>query len=128
MRNPKNVEATAFNAQVLAERLRLARQMSGMTQKQVGKTLGLHRVTISNFEASVRNPLACQLLPLSRIFDVSVGWLVGEADPELTLAEDKVKLAAEALTGLSDEQLGRLLNVIHFLKRDDQMFNSGRSS
>ena len=120
MRNPENVEATAFNAQVLAERLRLARQMSGMTQKQVGKTLGLHRVTISNFEAGGRNPLACQPLPLARVFGVSAGWLVGEADPGLTLAEDKVKLAAEALTGLSDEQLGRLLNVIHYLKRDDQ--------
>lgn len=120
MRNPENVEATAFNAKVLADRLRLARQMSGMTQKQVGKTLGLHRVTISNFEAGARNPLACQLLPLARIFGVSAGWLVGEADSELTLAEDKVKLAAQALTGLSDEQLGRLLNVIYFLKRDDQ--------
>ncbi len=123
MRNPENVEATAFNAQVLAERLRLARQMSGMTQKQVGKTLGLHRVTISNFEAGDRNPLACQLLPLSRIYDVSVGWLVGEADPELTLAEDKVKLAAEALTGLGDDHLDRLLNAMYALKRDANSVN-----
>ena len=119
MRNPENVQATASNAKFLAERLRLARQMSGMTQKQVGNTLGLHRVTISNFEAGDRNPLACQLLPLARILGVSVGWLVGEADPELTLAEDKVKLAAQALTGLSYEQLDRLLNVIQFLKSDD---------
>lgn len=84
---------------LIVRRLKLAREMTGITQKQVGAMLGVHRVTVCHFETGRRKPSATQRLPLAQMFGVSVGWLVGEEDPKSNLE----------LAGLSDKDFNRLV-------------------
>ena len=82
---------------LIGERLKLARETRGITQKQVGAMLGVHRVMVCHFETGRRRPSVTQLLPLARMLGVSVGWLVGEEGPKSNLG----------LAGLSDEDFDR---------------------
>ena len=113
--------AGMMNPDGIAKRLKLAREMAGITQKQVGAMLGVHRVTVCHFETERRKPFVTQLLPLAKLLGVSVGWLVGETDPKFTLTDDRVKSADQGLAGLSDEDLDCLLNVVRALKRRSEL-------
>ena len=87
------------DSMLIAERVKLAREMAGITQKQVGARLGVHQVTVCHFETGRRKPTVTQLLPLAQMFGVSVGWLVGEEDPKSNLG----------LARLSDKDFDRLM-------------------
>ena len=104
------------DSQIIAERIRLARKSAGITQEQVAGTLKLHRVSVTGIEAGRRKLFATYLLPLANMFGVSVSWIVGETDPETSLAEDRVNLAARGLATFSDEDLDRLWWVIRGMR------------
>ncbi len=104
------------DSQIIAERIRLARKSAGITQAQVAETLRLHRVSVTGIEAGQRKLFATYLLPLANMFGVSVSWIVGETDPETSLAEDRVNLAARGLVNFSDEDLDRLWWVIRAMR------------
>lgn len=99
----------------IASRLRLGREMAGLTQGQAAKRLGLHRPTISELEAGRRRLAADELLKFSELYDVSTAWLLGEdQDDEVN---DRVRLAARQLQKLKDEDLNKLMTLLHSLKR-----------
>lgn len=62
--------------QRLARRLRAARLDRGLTQAEVGRTLGLHRPTISEIEAGRRSVSSEELYELSRLLSVSLADLL----------------------------------------------------
>ena len=101
----------------MANRLKLAREMAGLTQGQVAGQLGWHRPTVSEIEAGRRRVLAEELKVLSELYGVNVPWLVGEADEDGI--SDRAKLAARQLDKLSDEDLDRLLLLIRSIKSSD---------
>ena len=101
----------------LATRLKLAREMSGLTQGQVANQLGWHRPTVSEMEAGRRRVLAEELKTLADLYGVNIPWLMGEAEGDGI--SDKAKLAARQLGRLSDEDLDRLLLLISSLKSSD---------
>ena len=107
---------TMRDSRIIAERMRLAREFAGLTQAQVANTLGLHRVSVTEIEAGRRKLSAPYLLPLAKMFGVSVSWIVGETDQKSTSAEVRVKLAARGLAAFSEEDLERLLWVIRALR------------
>ena len=107
---------TVRDSRIIAERMRLARESAGITQTQVANTLGLHRVSVTEIEAGRRKLFATYLLPLANMFGVSVSWIVGETDPETSLVEDRVNLAARGLATFSDEDLDRLWWVIRAMR------------
>ena len=98
----------------LASRLKLAREMAGLTQAQVANQLGWHRPTVSEIEAGRRRVLAEELKTLSELYGVNVPWLIGEAEEDGI--SDRAKLAARQLDRLSDQDLDRLLLLIRSLK------------
>ena len=100
--------------QDLASRLKLAREMAGLTQGQVATQLGWHRPTVSEMEAGRRRVLAEELNTLAELYGVNVPWLLGEAEGDDI--SDKARLAARELGKLSDEDLDRLLLLIRSLK------------
>lgn len=100
----------------IAARLKLAREMAGLTQNQVAELLQLHRPTISEIEAGRRRVAAEELLQLSEIYDVSISWITGEDEAGATIADDRVRLAARELTKLKDEDLDRILQLIRALR------------
>ena len=100
--------------QSLAGRLRLAREMAGLTQGQVAIQLGWHRPTVSEIEAGRRRVLAEELKTLAELYGVNAPWLIGETEGDGI--SDKARLAARQLGKLSDEDLDRLLVLIRSLK------------
>ena len=87
------------DSMLIARRLKLAREMTGFTQEQIGAMLGVHRVTVCHFETGRSKPSVTRLLPLAQMLGVSVGWLVGEEDSKPNLRP----------AGLSDEDFDGLI-------------------
>ena len=100
----------------VASRLRLSREMAGLTQGQVAKSLNWHRPTVSEIEAGRRRVSVEELAVLSEIYGVNVSWVVGEQDEDSSLAADRVKLAARELSKLKEEDLDRVLQLVQALR------------
>lgn len=100
----------------LAERLRTAREMAGLSQGQVAKSLGLHRPSISEMEAGRRRVSAEELAKLAELYVVDLSWLAGG---EMMPAEhqNRVELAARELSKLRDEDLDRVLKMLSALRK-----------
>jgi len=97
----------------ISERLRLAREMSGLSQGQVAKMLSLHRPSISEMEAGRRKVSAEELAKLSDIYDISISWLTGTKD---SIEDERVKLAARELSKLKSKDFDRVLNLLKALR------------
>ena len=100
----------------IATRLRLSREMAGLTQGQVAKSLDWHRPTVSEIEAGRRRVSAEELTMLAEMYGVNVPWIVGEEDEDSSLAADRVKLAARELSRLREEDLDRILQLVLALR------------
>ena len=100
----------------IASRLRLSREMAGLTQGQVAKSLDWHRPTVSEIEAGRRRVSAEELATLAEMYGVNVPWIVGEKDEDSSLAADRVKLAARELSKLREEDLDRVLQLVQALR------------
>lgn len=102
--------------EIIATRVRLAREMAGLSQGQVARLLGMHRPSISEVEAGRRKVTADELVELARIYAVNVSWLAGEGvelpDPD----RDRIDLAARELTKLRPEDRERLFQLFSALR------------
>lgn len=101
----------------LAERIRTAREMAGLSQGQVAKKLGLHRPSVSEMEAGRRRVSAEELSELADLYAVDLSWLAdGETVPDEH--RSRVELAARELSKLREEDLDRVLKMLSALRRD----------
>lgn len=103
--------------EVIASRLRLGREMAGLTQGQVAKIRGWHRPTVSEIEAGRRRVSADELASLAELYGVSVSWIVEEEENPLSNA--RATLAARELGKLSDSDLDRLLELIRSFRTSE---------
>lgn len=102
----------AEQRQLIAQRLREARQLAGLSQGQVAKMMGMHRPTISEIEAGNRRVSVDEIARLSEIYDVSTSYLLGDAPDKLAMDDPKLQLAARELAKLSSEALDGLLRAL----------------
>lgn len=98
----------------IAERIRAAREQSGLSQGQVAKLLSLQRPAISEIEAGRRRVSAEELATLAETFDVSVDWLVSGTS---AVADPKVELAARELGKLKSDDLEMVLRLLRTMKK-----------
>ena len=103
---------------IIAERLKEARKLAGVSQGHGAKILGLHRPSISEIEASNRRVSADKLARLADIYDVGVAWLLGEAPDTLDAQDPRLELAARELTKLKPDDLDRLLKLLAAMRID----------
>lgn len=61
----------------IAYRFRKARRIAGLTQAELGESLGLNRVTISYIEGGMRSVKAQELGAITQKLGVTVEWLLG---------------------------------------------------
>jgi transcriptional regulator with XRE-family HTH domain len=108
----------AGQRQRIAERIREARMLAGLSQGQVAKMLGMHRPSISEIEAGNRRVSAQELARFADVFDVSTAYLLGEAPDKLSLEDPKLRLAARELAKLSPDALDRLLRALAAVRTD----------
>ena len=86
--------------------LKTLRLQNGLTQAQVAQKLGVTKSVISAYETGLRLPSYDILINISKIFRVSTDYLLGlENTRELDLS------------GLTDEEIQALLNLIKAMKR-----------
>ena len=111
-------ETEAAKRALIAERLKEARKLAGLSQGHVAKMLGLHRPSVSEMEAGNRRVSADELARLAEIYDVSVAWLLGEAPETLDAQDPRLELAARELTKLKPDDLDRLLKLLAAMRSD----------
>ncbi len=106
---------------IIAERLRVAREMAGLTQAQVADILGLHRPAISEMEAGRRKVSGEELGKLSEVYGVAVDWIT-QTESNLCIKDSvRVELAARELVKLNSEDLDRVLQLLVALRqREDE--------
>ena len=99
----------------IADRLRSAREMAGLSQGQVARLLNMHRPTISEMEAGRRKVSADELRSLAHLYEVDIAWLVGAKGTE---DQPRVELAARELAKLKNDDLDRVLRLLRSLRRN----------
>ena len=68
----------------IGQRIAQKRKEQGLSQEALGDRLGLSRQAIYKWESDAALPEIDKLVALSRLFGVSVGWLLGvEETPEV---------------------------------------------
>lgn len=69
----------------IGQRIAEKRKELGLSQEALGEKLGVSRQAISKWESDTSVPEIDKLIVLSKLFGVSVGWLLGvEATPEIS--------------------------------------------
>ena len=104
---------------LIADRLREARKMAGLSQGQVAKLLNMHRPTVSEIEAGNRKVSAEELGAFAEIYDVTVPWLMGETPEQLDIDDPRLQLAARELSKLKSEDLDKLLRLLASMRDSD---------
>lgn len=110
---------------LIAERLREARKLAGLSQGHVAKMLGLHRPSVSEMEAGNRRVSADELARLADLYDVSVAWLLGEGPETLDAQDPRLELAARELSKLKPDDLERLLKLLAAMRSDSTVKGAG---
>ena len=87
--------------------LKTLRLKNNMTQAQLAHKLGLTKSVISAYETGLRLPSYDILIHIAKIYSVSTDYLLGiERKQEIDLS------------GLSQEEINALLNLIKAMKRN----------
>lgn len=86
--------------------LKTLRLQNGLTQAQVAQKLGVTKSVISAYETGLRLPSYDILINIARIFKVSTDYLLGLEN-----------IREIDLSGLTEEEIQALLNLIKAMKR-----------
>lgn len=99
----------------IASRLRMAREMAGLSQGQASKRLGMHRPTISEIEAGRRNVKFDELSKFSNLYGVEISWIV-EGKVDENKIDPSILAAARNLSSMKSEDIDTLVNTIKMIK------------
>ena len=98
--------------EVVASRIREARESLGLTQEEVSGALGIPRTSVHAMEAGKRGVSALELRRLARLYRRRVEWLLGEDDAPVAAADGALYRATR---DLSQEDKDQVLRFAQFL-------------
>ena len=100
----------------LVTRMRVARRMCSLTQQQAADALDMERSSYARYETGTREPDLDTLERLTRLFDVPVSYLLGEADtPAATSDSPSIEgEIIDALGELSEAQKREVFQFVQF--------------
>ena len=101
---------------LIAERMKQARTLAGLSQGQAAKKLGMHRPTISEIEAGNRNVTAPELTKFAELYDVNLVWLSGGGEEKLDPEDERLQLAFRELQKIKPEDLDKLMRALAALR------------
>ena len=101
---------------LLASRMTIARQRSGLSQMQVAKEIGLQRPAISEIEAGRRRVTTDELVKFADLYSVDMEWLAGRGEENVNKIRDELYLAARNAKGLKNEDLDKVIDLLKSLK------------
>lgn len=104
-----------LNYEHLGDRLRLAREQTGMSQTEAAVALGITSAALSQYEKGKRRVEALLLEVLSKLYGVPLGYFFGHesrsADWEAALRSMSLDLSVAGKAGIS-----YLINKVHMLE------------
>lgn len=86
-----------------SEKLRALREARGLTQQQVAQRVNVSKAMISAYETAIKAPSIEVLIRLSRLFGVSVDYLVCVDAPKMIDVSGLDEETAALLTALADK-------------------------
>lgn len=100
----------------IAERLKEARIMSGLSQENAAKILNIQRPAISEIESGRRKVSAEEIISFSKLYKVSTTWLLlkEEIDTEM---DEQTKIAARELGRMSESDRKKLLELLRIIPK-----------
>lgn len=88
-----------MNEMTMGQRIAEQRKKLGISQEALGEKVGVSRQAISKWESDGAVPEIDKLIALSKLFGVSVGWLLGVEEQESPkpdeLSEEQLKMVEE---------------------------------
>ena len=119
-------------------RFKEARKNKGLGQKEVAIQLGVAQPTVSDWENGHKTPTLDNIKALSKLYEVSLDYLVGETEqvaesdlcnpkspgkePELDINSIEYALYGEAKE-LDEEEKKQLLALVKVMRKKRQQFN-----
>lgn len=79
----------------LGQRIAKRRKMLSISQETFGEKLGVSRQAASKWESDAAIPEIDKLITMSKLFGVSVGWLLGTEESTLPAAEEPPELSQQ---------------------------------
>lgn len=73
-------EAVDTAGELVASRLRTARESAGFSQEDVEEALGITQAALSNYEHGVRMPGLLRAVALAALYGVTLDWLVWDEE------------------------------------------------
>ncbi|MCE5190327.1 MAG: helix-turn-helix transcriptional regulator [Actinomycetia bacterium] len=101
--------------QLLAARLKAAREFLGLSQEAVAKWMGIPRASVSVIESGKRRVSAVELARFSTLYRVSVGDLLSP-NPETAADDETIAALFRTTRALPDEDRQQVLQFARFLK------------
>lgn len=95
----------------LGFKIKRLREENNLTQSELGEKLNISKATISKYETDKVEPSIPTLISMSKLFNVSIDFLVGNEENFETIAahsDDRTK-------NLTDEQKKQIDNFIDFI-------------
>ena len=92
----------------LGERISQRRKLLGLSQEALGEKVNVSRQAIYKWESDQAIPELDKLITLTKVFSVSIGWLVCEEEPEQR--EEKGTQPEQERVGITREELEAYLD------------------
>ncbi|MFD1631088.1 helix-turn-helix domain-containing protein [Pseudopedobacter beijingensis] len=100
----------------IAERLKEARVMSGLSQENAAKILQIQRPAISEIESGKRKVSAEEIIQFAKLYKVSTSWLLLKEEDESVL-DEQIKVAARELSNMNESDRKKLLEILRILPK-----------
>ncbi len=112
MNNKSNIS----EREKIAERLKEARTLAGLSQESAAKILGIQRPAISEIESGRRKVSAEEIIQFSKLYKVSTSWLLLKDETETEMNE-QLKVAARELSKMNQADRKKLLEILKILPK-----------
>lgn len=86
----------------MKNRIRDLREDMDLRQCDLAEAVGIDQRTISNYETGKTNPDSEALIKLANYFDVSIDYLVGRTNYNITSNQERVKLIEKIKKSLDE--------------------------
>ena len=97
---------------IIGTRIKAARKVKGLTQRELGLQVNLDQAFLSRVENGTSTPAPDQLNVIAQTLGVSVGYLFGTDEQEGGLSEETVELALK-IQQLAPEQRAAVRQLIN---------------
>lgn len=109
------------------EKLKRLRENRGYTQQQLAKALNVSKNSVSHYELNISMPGLDVLLEISDLFDVSLDYLLGRTDVNLSsnllnkqIDKDMtVAQAVESILKLDKQHRSDFIKLLYYIEADN---------